>query len=464
MQKNRYLWMALLIAIMSLATFGKSITVTVPAGSEHWALGSTVTIHWSVSDVSGNVGISLIRRNGGLVGIIQARIEANAGSFSWPVGELTDGTAETGDNYRIRVRALQSGTTGQSEVFSITPAVPLPQPSLRMNTPLGGNYTLGESQVISWQFAVLSNTTRVKIELYDHGVSNFVGAIASNYAIGTSGTGSFPWTIGNYIGGTAPAGSGYTIKVSTLDNSVHAFSAPAFSLVAPAPPPPPAASIEVSSPLAPLTITHNFTINWSARGVSGNLSIGLLKESGGTCALATGVEPGVTNGHFVWVVGQLTDPATPFPSVAGERFRIQIVSRGTGRMVIGESRWFEITLPTLRVTEPHRNDDVSRDDNQTIRWVGPEIQGGVHIDAYYRYLRGGSAIKYTRLFTGVSNLDHRDWIVFPNTGGSEAELDPPPTHSHGDDDVRWFIRVISARCPWIFADGGEFTLYQGRLF
>jgi hypothetical protein len=358
MKIYRSVWLALLIAGTAVAAFGDSITVTSPAGGESWPLGSMVNITWNSSGVSGDVRIVLIRSGGAEVGPITASIAASAGTFPWRVGEVTRGTVTEGVNYRIRIRAVGSDTSDQSEVFAVTAAEPVPP---------------------------------------------------------------------------SPTAS---------QNPDQRFTAPV-------------STIEVSSPLAPLTITHNFTISWRAEGITSDLIINLIKESGGTYTLATGVDPGRTNGRFTWIVGQLADAAAAFPAVGGERFRIRVL----GPHAAGETRSFEIIRPALSVTEPRASQTFSRGDPMTIRWNGPDIQGGLHIEVWYNK-RDTRWIMYQRIFSNIHNLDRRDWTIWPRPENNEAEIDAPPIWGI---ETHWRIRLISARCPWLFDDSAEFFIYKGFL-
>ncbi|HOW45327.1 MAG TPA: hypothetical protein PK919_09165 [Candidatus Aminicenantes bacterium] len=218
---------------------------------------------------------------------------------------------------------------------------------------------------------------------------------------------------------------------------------------------PAAGSITISSPLAPLTLSHDFTLGWNARNIVGELVINVLREAGGTWTIATSVDPGGAYGRFHWIVGQLPNRNSPFPAVAGQRFCFQIGGRGDdGRAVIATGRWFQIVQPGINLSEPHAGERLERGGSKTIRWSAPDLRGGVHIEAYYRRVGGGSLTKYVRLFENTANDGHQGWRIWDRPHGMTGSLDGPPSGG----DFRWFIRVLSARCFWLFADGPEFIL------
>ncbi|MBN2346936.1 MAG: hypothetical protein JXO51_11155 [Candidatus Aminicenantes bacterium] len=469
MKTLKLILIMLALGFGAVALRGQSVTVTSPNGGERWDLGTTQPIAWSHSGVSGNVRINLVNAGGGPVGTI-ATVPVTDGRYSWEAGRLSAGTAPAGE-YRIGLYVSSADVDDRSDgtFFLVAPAEPGPEPepepqppALRLMAPNGGEVLdRGTTRPVVWRFKNLSRSALVRLELFKDGLAarQKLGVIAEKLSIGEGGAGTYAWDVGIYKDGKAPGGDNcYFVKVSTMDGVVADVSDRPFSIhplhvemAVPAEPVTPAASIEVSSPLAALTLSRNFTIAWRAQGVDGNLVINILKESGGTYTIATGVDSGRATGHFTWIVGQLASSASRFPRVDGERFRFQIGGRGA----IGESRWFEIVRPELRVTEPHAGEHVRRGDRKTIRWIGDRVQGNVHIDVYYDMHRPGYGIaKYERLFSNVSNLGHREWTVWPRPRAGQADIDPPPR----GDDVRWFIRVISARLPWLYDDGDEFIL------
>ena len=76
----------------------------------------------------------------------------------------------------------------------------------------GETWTLNTSKVISWTYSGIPATTLVKLVLFKGDTK--IGNIIQNVSIKT---GSCNWKVGDYLGGTAVAGSGYTIRIRDMD-------------------------------------------------------------------------------------------------------------------------------------------------------------------------------------------------------------------------------------------------------
>ncbi|MEN8155233.1 MAG: hypothetical protein ABFR75_14555, partial [Acidobacteriota bacterium] len=138
------------------------------------------------------------------------------------VGTYTGGTAVCDPGYKIKIRE-QGGedftTEDDSDAsFSIS--------EIDVTDPDGGeSWQKGDSKNITWDACGLVND--VKITLWKSGT--LIGLIAKDLS---PSPGSYPWTVGNYDGGTAASGSGYKIKIreqggalfTTEDSSYSSFS------------------------------------------------------------------------------------------------------------------------------------------------------------------------------------------------------------------------------------------------
>lgn len=193
------------------------ITVLNPNGGQSWALNTIKNITWDVQAVPGNVQIEL-RKGLILVGVIASNLDPGSGSYTWTVGELGGPvTAAPGTGYTIRVREMTGEMTydDSDASFEIT--------GVRLNAPNGGeSWSLGSSQTVSWTAHGLSG--ELKLVLWKDGVQ--VGRIVNGLA---PTSGSYSWTVGENINGTAAPGTGYTIRVrligqGTVDESDMAFT------------------------------------------------------------------------------------------------------------------------------------------------------------------------------------------------------------------------------------------------
>jgi hypothetical protein len=100
---------------------------------------------------------------------------------------------------------------------------------LTVTSPNGAEiWELGKPQNITWGYSGTPAATKVKIILWKEGVK--IGDIASDIPSGGTGTKSYTWNVGSYMGGTAAAGSGFKIRVramndpSLMDESNQSFT------------------------------------------------------------------------------------------------------------------------------------------------------------------------------------------------------------------------------------------------
>lgn len=82
----------------------------------------------------------------------------------------------------------------------------------------GAAWKIGTTQTVQWTYSGLPATTKVHVLLWQGGTN--LGKIAKQYPIGNNGQGSFSWNVGDVLDvPPASAGSGYFIKVRTVDDA-----------------------------------------------------------------------------------------------------------------------------------------------------------------------------------------------------------------------------------------------------
>jgi hypothetical protein len=161
-----------------------TLTVLVPNGGETWAIGSSWTIQWNSSNVTGNVEIRLSRDGGTTYEMLFAST-VNDGSETWTVTGADGGTTGT-YTARIRIRSLdiQNLIDVSDGNFTII------QPFLTVLAPIGGEtWVIGTNQTIQWTSSNVSGDMR--IELSRNGGSTFSDTL---FAL-TSNDGSETWTV-----------------------------------------------------------------------------------------------------------------------------------------------------------------------------------------------------------------------------------------------------------------------------
>jgi subtilisin family serine protease len=133
---------------------GGTITVLVPNGGETWYTGTSQTISWSSSGVSGNVKIELNRTYPSVSWETLYASTSNDGSESWPVS----GTATT--QARIRISSVNQPSIMDTSNNNFTIANPL----ITVVDPNGGEiWTQNQTQTFTWTGGGVSGN--VKIEL-----------------------------------------------------------------------------------------------------------------------------------------------------------------------------------------------------------------------------------------------------------------------------------------------------------
>jgi len=127
--------------LSSPAIFGQRITVTVPAGGESWAVGSTHAIHWThTGTMIGTVKIVLVQ--GGEWESVIVESTANDNSYGWTIPDtVAPGT------YAVRVKTTDNAVMDLSADFTIQAAA---EP-MRVTSPHAGDQVcLGQSYDIVW--------------------------------------------------------------------------------------------------------------------------------------------------------------------------------------------------------------------------------------------------------------------------------------------------------------------------
>jgi hypothetical protein len=257
-----------------------SITVTVPNGGETWPIGTSQTITWTSSGVSGNVKIELSRDGGATFQTLLADT-LNDGSQNWTV------TGPTTAQARVKISSVSNPTVNdQSDAnFTISGSG---SPSITVTVPNGPeNWQIGTPQTIQWTSQNLIGN--VKIELSRNG-GDFQTLFAS-----TANDGSQSWTV------TSPATFRAKLRVSSVnDPAIHDQSDLNFVISGNS------GTITVMSPNGGevWSIGTTRTITWTSAGVTGNVRLWLSRDGGQNYTL---IGQTVNTGSFQWTV---TGPAS----------------------------------------------------------------------------------------------------------------------------------------------------------
>lgn len=192
-----------------------AITVTYPNGGEILEICTFVDLTWTSVGTVENVKIEFSKDNGATWKVIEESTE-NDGIYRQYIPE-----PNVSDMCLIRISDADDGDAVDvsDAVFSII----LP-PEITVLSPNGGEQWLyGTVQNITWDHQGLTNN--LKIALVKNGTA--IGLIADDV---NPASGAFTWTVGQYIGGSAAAGSDYKIKIKEIGVAVSDLSNAEFTL------------------------------------------------------------------------------------------------------------------------------------------------------------------------------------------------------------------------------------------
>jgi hypothetical protein len=171
--------------------------------------------------------------------------------------------------------------------------------ALTVTSPNGGeSWPLGAMRPITWTGPTTSGS--VTLMLARGGAK--VGAIAENVP---AGQGTYAWTVGQYQGGTAPAGSGYVVIVSDPAGGADDESNAPFTITSGPglPPPPPPVMLRLTTPNGgeQWRLGSAQTISWTATNLTGQVQLELVRTDGGLAGVIASGLP--ASGSRPWDAG-----------------------------------------------------------------------------------------------------------------------------------------------------------------
>jgi len=328
-----------------------NITVSSPIFNDTWRAGETRDITWKCYNVVDTLTISLWKDNVKL-GNIATGLPNTQTSYAWPVGTYIGGMASTGSDYRIVVS--QDNSTIASDFDNpFTIIVPM----ITVTAPNGGEFwNPGLTKSITWTSTSLSNP--ITISLWKDGSK--VGDIATGLA---NTLASYSWVVGNYIGGTASEGSGYSIKISEATVGTSDSSDSSFLIKTP--------SIAVTSPNGGENwrTGDSKNITWSSEGLTGTLTITLLKQGTRVGNIVTGLANTVNS--YTWTVGSYVGGT----ALEGWGYQIKVEDSGTTVSDLSDSTFSIIPATVITVLTPNGGETLPIGYSTNITWKNPGVTG-----------------------------------------------------------------------------------------
>jgi hypothetical protein len=371
----------------------------------------------------------VLYRNGQNVGGIVQNLPANQGTYAWAVGQYQGGPAPAGGGYSIRIRTMDNGPYKDSLPFSI---VQPPSGAFALTSPNGGeSWHLGETKLITWNPGTATGT--VRLDLYKGATTtpaDKVGLITANTS---AASGHCSWEVGKYIGGTAQAGSGYRIVVSSYSPAMTDAGDGTFT-IAPKPLVP-----TQTGPTFSLTMPRRgehwykgtgYTITWTTGGLAGSpVRLELMKLDGSTLvqAIAANIP---NNGQYSWAVPMSLPDAETL-------YKMRLRTMDGQHTDTTEAFWIAKAAPpagppAIVVTAPGGPSQIAIGSVLPIRWrstCGTSPNGPTDDTFTIDLMDAAGTTKVSSLYSGQATYvqgnpdgshDWRwDWIIYTYTGFHE---------------------------------------------
>ena len=379
----------------------KSITVTSPNGSETWTLGGTRAITWSSTGVTANVKLVLFK-DGIKTGNIATDLPVSGGTYNWTVGAYVGGTVVAGTGYTVRIITMDGAYSDYCDApFAIESTA-----NLTLTSPNGSEtWPLGCPRLITWTATGIS--ANVKLVLFQNGVKK--GNIISDIPIAK---GYYRWTVGNYIGGTSGAGTGFTVRVITLDGTYRDDSDASFAIT----------PLNLVSPNGyenwQTGSTHPIT--WTAPGISSLVKLVLFKDGVKLGNIAINLSAG--SGAFSWPVGTYIGGT----AAVGTGYAVRLITID-GALQDNSDATFSITAASpMNLTSPNGGEKWQISTSQPITWTAGGVTGNVKLVLFKNGVKIGNIVSDI-----PASAETYAWTAGNYQGGTAS------------DDVGYSVRIIT---------------------
>lgn len=346
-----------------------SITVVAPNGGEQWAAGSTQTIAWNYTNLTGEVSIGLIGANTNAQIIIAPSVPIDAQNFQWTVpANFAPGLYKVHIVW-LTILAVYIGDLSDG-FFAITNGTPPPPPILEVTSPNGGEtWEAGTMHPITWNFNGTGGS--VLIQLMGGPQMTPINIIAPNVP---ANAGQFDWLIPPY----QMPGDAYQVQVQLLDPAgvfVGDISDAPFTITAGNPNTP---WITVVAPNGgeQWAAGSTQTIAWNFGNLEGEVYIALIGANANTQSI---IAPAVPIAGHSW---QWTIPTTIMPGA----YKIHVVWLSVLDIYIGDQSdgWFQIVNDTpppqpIVLTSPNGGEVWTVGNTYPITWLSADLAGFVSL-------------------------------------------------------------------------------------
>jgi peptidoglycan hydrolase-like protein with peptidoglycan-binding domain len=428
--------------------FNSRVTIT---GLGFLSMKNIVT--FSCPDVSGGTG------GGGPTNLYSA--DGRTLTLSVPTMPVLVGSPTTNYPRTCNVSVTNENGKSNSVSFSITTSTTIPQPSITVLSPNGGEILqAGQIYNIKWNSQGLG-ASKVNIELWTLGSSVIENSIATN----AYNSGSFVWSVPKITTNL----SSYFIIIRSVDSNLGTTretvgrSAGLFTITPPQTIVPSVSSLTVLTPVNPTTHGDTFStgetvpLAWSSKEFGVN-RIYLLSETGDKVAtiLATndnGVFP-YTGSTYSWKISDNIPTGT-------YKVRVIIGIEGLSTSPVGDSGTFRIRntvssnlpiqTPTriINVYSPQGGEQLAAGQVYRIRW-----NNSVGVDKVSINLKGedGTVLTIAEL---SNNPNFYDWTPTTALAGSKYKIEVVEGSNAGSTSRAASVSGVSAN--YFLVTGGSTT-------
>lgn len=359
------------VADTSAANFSivmPTLSLTAPDGGDTWPIGSSQTIQWTSTNLTGNLMIELSRDGGVTYPETLYAATANDGSQTWSV----TGPADTDARVRISSILVPAVLDTSTNVFSIV------QPTITVQAADGGEtWYIGTVDTIRWTSQYL--TGNVHIDLSTDG-----GTVFSRLFTDVPNDGSQPWPV------TPPETPDARILVSSVSVAgVQDTSNTDFAIVQPV------LNVVSANGGELWLVGSSQTIQWNSTNLPGNVRV-LLSRDGGNVYPDTLFANTVNDGTEGWTV---TGPGTADA-------RVRVVSIDIPALYDVSDTDFVIGAPFVTVSSPDSGETLEIDSTIAIQWSSGFTSGDVLIE-----LSRNGGTTYDTLFVSTPDDGTENWIV-----------------------------------------------------
>jgi RHS repeat-associated protein len=354
------------------------LTITSPNGGENWQAGTTQTITWTSSGVTGNIQIEPY-----LGGIAQPNITTsapNTGSYSWTIPP----TYTPGTTYQMSISAL-SGNVWDFSNANFTISAP---PTVTVSAPNGGEvWGVGATKTIQWSATGSFNSFSISVSrdsgaTWSESIATGLSGSARSYVWRVTAPGSTScriMVVGNYTGGSASdtSDSNFTIGQITITapNGGETWQAG----------------------------TRQY-ITWTSGAVSGNVQIEPYTgcTSGTDCSGGTALAPITTSntGSYAWDI--------PVGYTPGSTYQMSISAMSGNVWDFSNANFTISAPPTVAVSAPNGGEVWGVGATKKIQWASAGT-----FNSFSIYLsRDGGATYSEQIAVGLpGNYYYWDWSV-----------------------------------------------------